>query len=86
MPQPTLLQTRAYSELLRGTVVCILEDAGNPWMFTADIAHHINVRNLCPRYDGLPITALHIGRQTRNYSRIFERSGRRVRLRHAELE
>ena len=77
----TYIARREHNDALRVELVAILKETGNAWMSTRDLAEAVNHRNRCPRPDGAEITIIHVGRQTRNYSNIFQRFGNDVRLR-----
>lgn len=77
----TPAQKRANSDAVRAAIADVLLENGNRWMSATEIAQEINRRALCLNPDGVDVSVQHVGRQTRNYSNIFERSGCMARLR-----
>jgi hypothetical protein len=59
----------------------ILRERGNTWMTTQEVASAVNDAGNYRKKDGSAVTAFQIHGRTRNYSRLFERDGSRVRLR-----
>lgn len=57
------------------------EQAG--WMTTQQLADAVNERGRYSKQDGSEMTAFQVHGRTRNYDRLFERDGSRVRLRQA---
>lgn len=67
--------------LLHDEIAAILRLGGNAWMTTAELARAVNGRGFYRKRDGSTVTAFQIHGRTKNYSRMFERDGSRVRLR-----
>jgi hypothetical protein len=59
----------------------VLEDEGNPFLRTSDLAYQIAKRGLYIRRNGLPATASDIAARVRTYPQLFVRQGYMVRLR-----
>lgn len=68
---------------LHDEIARILRDEENRWMTTEEIATAVNVARRFRKRDGTDVTAFQIHGRTRNYARLFERDGSRVRLRAA---
>ena len=58
----------------------ILRARGNAWTSTKDLAAEVNRRGRYEKRDGSAVTAFQVHGRTRQYSRMFERDGSRVRL------
>lgn len=58
----------------------ILRDVGNRWLTTDEIAQRVNTRARYTKCDGSTVSAFQIHGRTRNYSRLFDRNGQKVRL------
>ena len=69
--------------LLHIEISAILENHRNSWMTTRELADLVNARGHYLKRDGTPVTAYQVHGRTKNYVRIFERDGARVRLRLA---
>ena len=65
---------------LHEELATILRARGNAWMSTKDLASEVNRRGRYEKRDGSAVTAFQVHGRTRQYSRIFERNGSRVRL------
>jgi hypothetical protein len=74
---------RARAVTLHEEIAAILEDQGNRWMSTAEVAQLVNERGRYRKGDLSPVTAWQIHGRTRNYARLFDRDGARLRLRPA---
>lgn len=66
---------------LHEEIVAILSESADEWMTTAEIAALVTSRGRYHKGDRSPMTAFQIHGRTRNYSKLFERDGSRVRLR-----
>ena len=69
---------------LHEAIMQILQENGNKWMDTEEIAAAINHRNLYSRKKDdkpLPGYQVHLRTMTANYQHLFERDGSLVRLR-----
>lgn len=66
---------------LQAEIADLLREGGNAWMTTSDIAMAVNSRGRFHKQDGSEVTAFQVRRRTRNYAKLFERQGSRVRLR-----
>lgn len=51
----------------------------NRWMTTHEIAEQVNLRNRYQKKDGTRVSDYQIHGRTKNYPRLFEREGGRVR-------
>ena len=71
----------AGSITLHEEIADILREYGNRWMITQVLADEVNQRGRYRKRDGSAVTAFQIHGRTRNYGRLFERDGSRVRLR-----
>jgi hypothetical protein len=58
----------------------ILREEGNRWMTTLELAGRVNEAGNYRKKDATPVTAFQIHGRTRNYKKLFERDGTRVRL------
>jgi hypothetical protein len=70
---------------LHDAIVAILREKGRA-MTTAEVAVEVNNRGNYRKRDGTPVTAFQIHGRTRNYSRLFDRSGSTVALAGASRE
>ena len=68
------------SVTLHDELAAILAEHGNGWMATAELAKLVNERGNYSKRDGSPVTDFQVHGRTRNYDRLFERDGSRVRL------
>ena len=68
------------SVTLHEELATILAEQGNAWMTTAELARFINERGDYRKRDGSAVTDFQVHGRTRNYNRLFERDGSRVRL------
>ena len=66
---------------LREEIAAILERADNRWMTTREVTDRIHRRGRSRKRDGTHVTDFQIHGRTRKRPRLFEREGRRVRLR-----
>jgi serine/threonine-protein kinase len=66
---------------LHGELATILQERGNPWLTTADLATAVNERRRYTQHDGSEVTDFQVHGRTRNYPQIFQRDGNNVRLR-----
>ena len=69
--------TRPY---LHDEIAAILNENGNIWMTTREVAKLVNVRDRYRKRDGSPVTDFQIHGRTRNHPEMFERDGSKVRL------
>jgi hypothetical protein len=58
----------------------ILRGQGNRWMTTTELAQAVNERGIYEKADGSAVTDFQVHGRTKNYDRLFERDGSRVRL------
>ena len=65
---------------LHDELAAILDERGNPWMTTKELAVAVNERGIYQRRDGGEVTPFQVHGRTRNYTHTFERSGSQVRL------
>jgi hypothetical protein len=65
---------------LHAEIARILGQRGG-WMTTSELAEAVNEAGRYRKRDGSPVAPLQIHGRTRNYSKLFEREGSRVRLR-----
>ena len=66
---------------LHAELQAILDERGNRWMTTAELADIVNRRGKYRKRDGSPVDAFQIHGRTRKYAKLFEREGSQVRLR-----
>jgi hypothetical protein len=66
---------------LHHEIARILRERGNRWMTTEELARAVNDAANYLKKNGTPVTAFQIHGRTRNYPRLFDRDGSRVRLR-----
>lgn len=66
---------------LHKEIEAILRERGNQWMATRELAEIVCRRGRYQRLKPGEVTAYQVHGRTRQYSRIFEREGSRVRLR-----
>ncbi len=71
---------------LHQEIEVILREHGNNWMTTTEIAAAVNRRGNYRKRDGSAVTPFQIHGRTKNYPRLFERSGGSVRLRGSAIE
>jgi hypothetical protein len=62
----------------------ILQENGNAWMSTSEIADAVNQAQRYQRRKPGPVTAYQVHGRTKNYDSVFERKGARVRLARAD--
>lgn len=65
---------------LHEAMAVVLQDAGNEWMTTRDLADEVNRRNLYRKRDGSPVESNQIHARAKNYSHMFEKERQLVRL------
>lgn len=84
LPPPGALSVsdRGSRPTLHAEIASILDEEGNSWLTTEEIAKRVNERGAFRKKDGSLVTAFQIHGRTRNYADIFERDGSRVRLRN----
>jgi hypothetical protein len=81
VPPPTPPRTAASDRItLHEELVAILNEHGNHWMTTQELADQVNRRGRYHKRDASEVTAFQIHGRTKNYSHLFERDGSRVRL------
>ena len=66
---------------LHEAIVVVLEDGGNEWTHTREIADEVNRRDLYRKRDGSPVESNQIHARAKNYLHLFEKEGPLVRLR-----
>lgn len=66
---------------LHHELAAVLRTRGNVWTTTRELAEAVNARGRYRKGDGTAVTAFQVHGRTKNYTRIFERVGSRVRLR-----
>jgi hypothetical protein len=59
----------------------ILEEHGNRWMTVRELADEVNRRGLYRKRDSTPVEPNQVHARTKNYTKLFEKDGSRVRLR-----
>jgi hypothetical protein len=59
----------------------ILEEHGNRWMTVRELADEVNQRALYRKRDGTPVEPNQVHARTKNYTKLFDKDGSRVRLR-----
>jgi len=69
------------STTLHEEIAAILAESDEEWMTTSSIASRVNARGRYEKGDGSPVTPYQIHGRTKNYPKLFERDGSRVRLR-----
>ncbi len=58
----------------------VLRVRGNAWMTTSDLADAVNDRGRYRKQDTSPVTAFQVHGRARQYAKLFERNGSRIRL------
>ena len=61
----------------------VLLERDNHWMTVRELADEVNKRGLYFRRDGSPVEPNQVHARTKNYTKLFEKDGPRVRLRGA---
>lgn len=69
------------STTLHEEIAAILAESDEEWMTTSSIASRVNARGRYEKGDGSAVTPYQIHGRTKNYPKLFERDGSRVRLR-----
>jgi hypothetical protein len=79
---PSTPSTTAASDriTLHEELIAILNEHGNRWMTTQELAAQVNRRGRYQKRDGSEVNDFQIHGRTKNYSQLFERDGSRVRL------
>jgi hypothetical protein len=66
---------------LHHELMAILQARGNKWATIRELAEEVESRGRYRKRDGSVVTVFQVHGRTKNYSRLFERDGARVRLR-----
>lgn len=61
----------------------VLRENANRWMTVQELAGEVNRRSLYRKKDGSPVEPNQVHARTKNYNKLFEKEGSRVRLRGA---
>jgi HB1, ASXL, restriction endonuclease HTH domain len=59
----------------------VLRESDTPWMNVRELADEVNRRGLYHKRDGTPVEPNQVHARTKNYTKLFEKNGPRVRLR-----
>lgn len=68
------------SVTLHEELAAILQEHGNAWMTTKELAGLVNERGHYSKRDSSPVTDFQVHGRTRKYDQLFERDGSRVRM------
>jgi Tfp pilus assembly protein PilX len=66
---------------LHDAIAQILRNQGNRWMTVRELADEVNSSGLYRKRDGTPVEPNQIHARTKNYERLFDKEGPRIRLR-----
>lgn len=64
----------------------ILREQGNRWMTVRELAEEVNTSKLYRKRDGSLVEPSQIHARAKNYERLFEKEGSRIRLRRVSSE
>jgi hypothetical protein len=60
----------------------LLGEHANEWMTARELADEVNKRGLYSKRDNSPVEANQVHARTKNYDKLFEKDGSRIRLRN----
>jgi hypothetical protein len=60
----------------------VLGEHGNEWMTARELADAVNRQGLYSKRDNSPVEANQVHARTKNYDKLFEKDGSRIRLRN----
>jgi hypothetical protein len=80
---PSFSRDNPVKVVLHDEIARILRSSGKEWLTTQEIAQHVNDAGNFHKRDRSPVTAFQIHGRTKNYPKLFDRDGARVKLRES---